>query len=48
VNEISIIFDQSLDKWRKPDWVFAEPEVPDQGGEQLPFVMCRFYITLLY
>jgi len=23
----------------KPDWRFAEPEPPEQGGEQLPFVM---------
>jgi len=25
---------------RKPDCCFLEPEPPDQGGEQLPFVMC--------
>jgi len=27
-------------KGRKPDWCFAEPEPPEQGGEQLPFVIC--------
>jgi len=25
-------------KGRKPDCCFLEPELPDQGGEQLPFV----------
>jgi len=23
----------------QPDWCFAEPEPPEQGGEQLPFVI---------
>jgi hypothetical protein len=29
------------------DWVFAEPEPPEQGGEQLPFVKrCNFAFHL--
>ena len=28
-----------IPKRAKPDWCFAEPEPPEQGGEQLPFVM---------
>jgi len=34
-------------KGRKPDWCFVEPEPPEQGGEQLPFVrrsnFCFYY-----
>ena len=35
-------------KGRKPDWRFAEPEPPEQGGEQLLFVMCRKIFSPFY
>jgi hypothetical protein len=38
-------------KGRKPDWCFAEPEPPEQGGEQLPFVIrcaCRALFHILF
>jgi len=31
--------EQNATKGLKPDWRFAQPEAPEQGGEQLPFVM---------
>jgi len=37
---------QNATKGLKPDWRFAEPEPPEQGGEQLPFVMRWFAILL--
>jgi len=35
-------------KGRKPDWRFAEPEPPEQGGEQLPFVKCWFFFFSIH
>jgi hypothetical protein len=35
-------------KGRQPDWCFAEPEPPEQGGEQLPFVICRLPLTIFF
>jgi len=32
----------------QPDWVFAEPEPPEQGDEQLPFVIRSTTRTLIF
>jgi len=33
---------------RKPERCFAEPEPPEQGGEHIPFVMCRYLLSYIF
>jgi len=37
------VVEQNATKGEQPDWRFAEPEPPEKGGEQLPYVICRFF-----